>query len=203
MSMVMTLHAVRDETRRRLLHYPPLIWRVLDPADDSLYESACDEFRRNTTSFWGRLFGRGVRSVDAEPLVLSEGEGLVADLDKSWHGLNFLFTGSDEEGNFPLDFLITGGTTLDHVDVGYGPARVFAPEQVAAIWASFSVLSDDALLARYDGSAMKALEIYPDIWGSGSDDISSREYLRDNLASLRAAVAETARRRFALVAAMS
>jgi hypothetical protein len=204
MGMTMTLYAVRDETRRRLLANPPLVWRLIAPDDMQLYESARAEFRRKKGGFWARLFGGGASADTAEaPFALGEGEGLVADLDKAWHGVHYLLTGSDEEGNPPMDFLMADGTLIGDLDVGYGPARAFAPEEVAAIAAGFATVTDVDLLARYDGRAMSALEIYPDIWGLDADDDSSREYLHEHLVVLRLAVAEAARRRFALIAVLS
>ncbi len=47
----------------------------------------------------------------------------MMDIDKAWHGLHFIFTGSDWSGGFPEGFLVTCGKAVGDVDVGYGPAR--------------------------------------------------------------------------------
>jgi hypothetical protein len=50
-----------------------------------------------------RLFRRGRAETAtpeaATPLVLSEGEGDVVDLDKTWHGIHYLLTGTAWEGD--------------------------------------------------------------------------------------------------------
>lgn len=53
---------------------------------------------------------------------LYESDGSSDDeeyLDKAWHGLHFLFTGTAWEGDPPLNFLVSGGREIGDVDVGY------------------------------------------------------------------------------------
>jgi hypothetical protein len=38
----------------------------------------------------------------------SNGNGDELEIDKSWHGLHFLLTGSAREGSFPLNFIVAG-----------------------------------------------------------------------------------------------
>src|ERR1700722_3238791 len=52
------------------------------------------------------------------------------DVDKAWHGLHFLLTGTAWEGAPPLDFIVKGGRQIGDVDVGYGPARAFSSADV-------------------------------------------------------------------------
>ena len=49
------------------------------------------------------------------------------DIDKAWHGLHFLFTGTADEGDEPACFIVRGGEPLD--DDGY--ARALRPDAVA------------------------------------------------------------------------
>lgn len=204
MGMVLELYAVRGETLRRLLADPPLIWKLIAPDDAEIYESARAESRRGKGGFLSRLFG-GEAQVDGDlpPLSFDEDEGSAADLDKSWHGLHFLLTGTDEAGNSPMDFLAVGGEAIGDVDVGYGPARAFSPEAVADIATRLADVSDAELIRRFDGPAMSAKNIYPDIWQRDEDADFALDYLRENLVRLRHAVAEAARRRQALIAVLS
>src|SRR5690349_11334743 len=71
-----------------------------------------------------------LRDSGGEDVGLSENR---LDLDKAWHGLHFLLTGTDWGGTPPLNFIVAGGETIGDVDVGYGPARAFTPEQLAEI----------------------------------------------------------------------
>jgi hypothetical protein len=82
------------------------------------------------------------------------------DIDKSWHAIHFLLTGTAWEGVAPLDFIVNGGASIGDVDVGYGPARGFDSKQVRAIWSALEPLSSKDLDARYDAQRMRKLEIY-------------------------------------------
>src|SRR4051812_22134863 len=55
------------------------------------------------------------------------------DIEKSWHGIHYLLTGTRDEGDGPLNFILAGGQEVGDVDVGYGPARAFTSEQVRGI----------------------------------------------------------------------
>jgi hypothetical protein len=53
----------------------------------------------------------------------SNGKGDELEVDKAWHGLHFLLTGSAWEGSFPLNFIVAGGQEVGD-DLGYGPLEV-------------------------------------------------------------------------------
>ena len=157
MGMVMEVFAVRDATLQRLLADPPLVWQLVAPDDPDMYEQARAEAAASAAGFFARLFGgKSARPAvaDAAPLVLADDEGSVADLDKAWHGLHYLFTGTDEGGNSPLDFLAVGGEEIGTIEVGYGPARALAPPLVAEIAMKLAALSDADLQSRFNGPAM-------------------------------------------------
>lgn len=86
------------------------------------------------------------------------------DMDKAWHCLHFLLTGTAWEGTPPLDFIAKGGTPVGDEDVGYGPARVFRAAEVAAIAAAIAAIGPKELADRFDLQALDALEIYPGRW---------------------------------------
>jgi len=98
--------------------------------------------------------------------------GGMLDVDKAWHGIHFLLTGTAWEGEPPLDFIVRGGRQIGDVDVGYGPARAFTNEELRDIGRAIQPISLDTLRSRFDAARMKALKIYPDIWDrdSASDD---------------------------------
>ncbi len=113
-----------------------------------------------------------------------------ADIDKSWHALHFLFTGTDWEGEFPSCFLVKGGKTIGDVDVGYGPARSFDSAQAREINSFLIAINDDELKSRLDFKKMKQLEIYPHVWNDDAID-SEWEYIQWGLETARRFVAET------------
>src|SRR6187402_1279312 len=83
------------------------------------------------------------------------------DLDKAWHCLHYLLTGSAWDGEEPLNFLVKGGTPLGEEDVGHGPARVFRPLEVAAIADALAPLEAASLVPRLVGQKLDQLGIYP------------------------------------------
>src|SRR5713226_7783659 len=68
-------------------------------------------------------------------------EGLV--LKKAWHAIHFVLTGSPLGGDEPLNFLVSEGTPVGEVDVGYGPARVLSSQQVQALATALAAVDPD------------------------------------------------------------
>lgn len=97
------------------------------------------------------------------------------DIDKGWHGLHFLLTGTADEGEEPACYIWKGGEALD--DEGFG--RALRPDQVRRFGAFLSTLSTADLERRYDHVRMTKLEIYPfDVWKpSATPDDSPFEWL--------------------------
>ena len=84
------------------------------------------------------------------------------DLQKSWHGLNYLLTGGIGGDPLPLGFLINGEPIGE--DLGYGPALLHAPGTVLEIHSALSSVSDEDFWSRFDPAAMERDGIYPGIW---------------------------------------
>jgi len=194
MSMLMSLKRCADEQIQQLLACPELIEAFTAPADMPALQPA-------RPGFFARLLG--VRPQAPAPSAkLPEDwpkaeEADELDLDKAWHGLHYLLTGSDWEGDWPLGFLVAHGTEVGDVDVGYGPARVFTSAQVQEISQALESLTADDLRARYDPARMMELDVYPTVWDSEQDE--AREWLVEPLPALSDFVAETARQGKGLV----
>jgi hypothetical protein len=170
MGMVMGLVAVRDDTIRALLADPPLLWKLLAPDDPELYDAA------RTDS----VLGSGV-----DELRLASGEGENLYLDKSWHGLHYLFTGTAWEGPPPLNFLVAGGEPIGDIDSGYGPSRALTAAEVAQADRALAALSDETIRSRFDPAAMMSAEIYPTIWNRPPEEDDTLGYLIQYLGQLR------------------
>ncbi len=97
-------------------------------------------------------------------------------LEKAWHGLHFLLTGSAWQAEGVLSFLVSGGEPLSDVDLGYGPARFFQPDATQQLDVVLSRFSDDDLWSRFDPARMEAEGIYPGIWDEPEQDLRD-EYL--------------------------
>ena len=97
--------------------------------------------------------------TDAQPEGVSE-----MDVDKAWHGIHFLLCGDAWGGEHPLNFVVSGGTPVGDVDVGYGPARAYTSTEVAEIAQALEPITPDHLRAKYDSKALLDNQIYPEIW---------------------------------------
>jgi hypothetical protein len=190
MGMRVSLASLDDATIQRILKDPPLVWQILAPDDPEPFERAVREAsERDQPGFVARLFGARARveaSPRPAPLNLSDGEGDMGDIDKAWHGIHFLLTGSaDESARPPLNFLMTGGTEVGEEDVGYGPPRVYTAAETRDIAKALATVSDDELRRRYDPDAMMRAEIYPEIWDRDPASDDPLGYLMEYMGVLR------------------
>jgi hypothetical protein len=113
------------------------------------------------------------------------------DLDKSWHAIHFLLTGTAWEGQPPLNFLATGGTEVGD-DLGYGPARCLASAEVRELAKALEALPSETLLKRFNPAAMTAAEIYPEIWDRPPEEDDTRGYVAEFYGDLRSFVLDAA-----------
>jgi hypothetical protein len=98
----------------------------------------------------------------------------VLNLQKSWHTLHYLMTGSALPVDSPVGRAILGGQELGP-DLGYGPGRILTPEQVREVAESLNQLAKEDLVRRSNLSSMVAAEIYA-CRDSGDLDLA-QEYL--------------------------
>lgn len=80
-------------------------------------------------------------------------------LEKSWHSLHYLLTGSAQEVDSPLGNAILGGEEIGP-DLGYGPARFLDTKQVQEVSSTLNKVSSDDLARRFDLKAMMAAKVY-------------------------------------------
>ena len=158
MSMIGNLRQLSDSDLKRLFSSPQMISSYLYTDEDE----------------------------EGEEREEPEGFGPYADIDidKAWHGVHFLLTGDPEGGDFPLCFLVSGGTAIGEDDVGYGPARGFRSSEVKEIAAALKTLDRNMLAARFNWQKMARAKIYPDIW-SRDEEAGNREYLLDAFEAVR------------------
>lgn len=137
-----------------------------------------------------------IERLQAEPqlalnLLLPEDDSAndssVIDLDKSWHGIHYLLTGTAWEGEPPLNVLVAGGTSLPDPDEewGYGPPRLLRPGEIAAVNRALDALSDQDLSGRFDPADMTAKGIYPEIWDRDPQEDDALVYLMEYVSALR------------------
>src|ERR1051326_6595769 len=80
-------------------------------------------------------------------------------LNKAWHALHYVLTGTRLGGDAPLNFLVDEGTPVGDVDVRYGPARVLTSQQVRGSAAALAAIEPDEVarpvdLAKFDEEAI-------------------------------------------------
>ena len=191
MGMIGNLTRVAEETRISLFEAPERINQLLYPE--------FDELPQPKQGLLARLFGKKQEAKVPSPPIDSIPEDDSMDLDKTWHALHFLFTGSDWEGDFPNGFLVSCGEPVGDVDVGYGPAKAFTPTQVSEIMNFLENLDLVDLRKRFDPKKMHEMEIYPSIWDNSADPDQELEYVFGGLDELRDFVKETVSRQMALL----
>ncbi len=101
------------------------------------------------------------------------------DVDKSWHGIHFLLTGTVREGEPPLAWVIFAPKEIGE-DLGHGPARLLMPEQVAEVSKALAPITGDKLKKKCDWTLMNDSQIYPQGWRNGDQD-----YIAENFTQLR------------------
>lgn len=193
MGMALALHTISDENISRVLAEPPLIWRVIAPDNPDVYQRTTTEKK---TGILSRLVGNKPteETANVPDLPKAMGEGVETDLDKAWHGIHYLLTGTAWEGTEPLNFILCGGTPVGDVDVGYGPARVFRSDDVKKIADALSGLDDSTLREQFDPEEMMSLEIYPEIWDRAPEDDDTLGYCIEYVADLRRFLSDAARK---------
>jgi hypothetical protein len=92
-------------------------------------------------------------------------------LKKAWHAIHFVLTGSRLGGDEPLNFLVSEGTPVGEVDVGYGPARVLTSQQVSALATALASVKPEDLAARIDLHKLDEEVIYPGNWQRNGLDV--------------------------------
>jgi hypothetical protein len=205
MGMYVALASLTDATITRLHADPPLAWQIVSPDDPEAVTRARGAPKRR--GLLARLFGRRAAEAPAPaapaPLVLAEDEGEILDLDKSWHGIHYLLTGTAWEGDPPLNFLVTGGHEVGDEEIGSGPARTYTAGETREVATALSALSDAELRARFSPKEMMRLEIYPEIWDRDPAEDDTLGYLMEYLGLLRTAVATVVERGHGLLVTLT
>src|SRR5579872_4450187 len=105
MSMILGMVTLTNTNLDRVLDVPPLIWRVIAPDDPGIYEQSRVELRK-PSFFAGLLGGKPKAQPVISDVPLSANEGKAIDIDKAWHGIHYLLTGTAWAGSAPLSFIV-------------------------------------------------------------------------------------------------
>jgi hypothetical protein len=128
------------------------------------------------------LFALMRQRLGGSPSRKAEGVHTELSLDKAWHGVHFVLSGAVEPGDSLPSQAVLGGTEIGEDFSGYGPARVFAAEQVTDLARALGDPQvEQEASDRYDPQRMAELGIYPFGW----DEEDNREWIFDALYDLR------------------
>jgi hypothetical protein len=119
---------------------------------------------------------------------------LDLDIGETWHGLQYLMTGTSWEGKAPLDFLVRGGEDVGDIPSDEGTARVLTADEVKALSKALDALPRKTLGGRYDATKMQAEDIYPGMWEEPPDDLDPKEELLSYFEELKKFMAAVAKR---------
>jgi hypothetical protein len=131
-----------------------------------------------------------LRAVPADGPIPEAGGSMVS-LEKAWHGLHFLLTGSVMEGAGPLAFILFGGQPVGEDD----STRRMSPDEAQELHIALSAITDEQLWSRFDPAAMT--DVYPMVWDEPEADLRY-EYLM-YFHDLKRFVSEAASHKMALV----
>jgi hypothetical protein len=82
------------------------------------------------------------------------------DIDKAWHGIHYLLTGSIESNSTLASKVIMGSENIGP-DRGYGPAKLLYPTEVKAIAHLLEEITPDVLRRRFKPREMTQVGVYP------------------------------------------
>lgn len=191
MSMIGNLSRIPEDVLVELHKNPKIITGIL-------YEEYDDE-PIEQPGFFSRLLRKKPPSLETQTTNYSLSDDDTTDVDKAWHALHFLLTGSEGDADFPQGFLASCGEEVGDIDVGYGPVRSFSSEQVKGISQFLNSLDKSELRCRFDPAKFKQKNIYPDIWADGKNSKEDWEYLEEYLDQLIRFVNETAEKKMAML----
>lgn len=122
------------------------------------------------------------------------------DLDKAWHGIHFLLTGSAGSNGTLASKVIMGGESIGP-DRGYGPAQLLKPVEVKAIAHLLGETTPDMLRERFKPKEMTRADVYPGMWEEDGDE--NFGYVLDNYKKLVAFYKRAAQRGQAVIFVIS
>lgn len=134
-----------------------------------------------------------LREFDDEEEFFQELEKApYVEVNKQWHGLHYLLTGTAAGISTPEGFLVSGGEEIGP-DGGYGAARLFSPREVDDIHSAIVDVSEEELWSRFNSDQMNADQVYPSLDWHEEPELTQKSYLA-TFRELKATVDQASRR---------
>ena len=124
-------------------------------------------------------------------------------IDKAWHGIGFLLTGSAWEGNELLNFLVSGGEPIEGTDSGYGEDRLFTSDEVKKIDEALQGISKEDFESRFDSAKMMKEDIYPTIWDRPKEEDDTLGYISEYFGELKRYIHRTCEQNMGMIVGLS
>jgi hypothetical protein len=142
-----------------------------------------------------------VGEIEAKPGMVDEllERDTAVSVEKMWHALHWLLTGSISGGEEPRALTLLGGREIGP-DLGYGPARILSSEQVRVVSRALDELPFDEVFAEFDAEEMTRANVYPNVWDEPVDEL--REELEHYYGEIVSAYAGAAQRGDAMLLAI-
>ena len=190
MSMISCLRQVSDEEIDKLLQNPKYIREFLNGIQKPPEKRGFLRF----------LFTAKIK-IHSEPVPewVHNTESIEECLDKGWHGIHYLLTETDWEGNEPLCYLVKGGEEIGDIDVGYGPARAIKSQQVKKFADALNIINVEELKKKFNPQKMIELDIYPTIWNRDPKEDDTLGYIIEFFNILRSFVNQAAEKNKGLI----
>lgn len=140
--------------------FDPAMTGQLPPDTAALFNQSMDSIKE---------LGRGMieeikkKHPDEFEDVSKEIETPALSLQKEWHALHYLLTGTVWEAKGTIGQTLLGGQEIGE-DLGYGPVRYLTPEEVQDVNEALSGITEADIKANFDPQKMTAMEIYPGHW---------------------------------------
>jgi Domain of unknown function (DUF1877) len=177
MGIAYCLLRVRPEIVERLRGRPKAVAEYIY-GDADLYEPV-------RPGLFARLFGRAKSEPVEDTIELpARDDSVETDLDKSWHIIHYLLTGTVDKSPDPLGLIADDTDPIADIDLGLGKPNVISAEAVKAFSEAAAALSEEAFLSRCDLQTMPVSKIYfCKEFGGDSEDLG--EYALENFRNLR------------------
>lgn len=139
----------------------------------TLTQEKLDDLKQHPGKVRHFIFAKNGSNDDAE----------LFDLDKAWHGIQYLLNGATFGGDEPLGWAVFGDQEVSD-DLGKGPARCLTARQVAMVSAALQEIPATMLAQRFDAAKMEKAQVYPEgMWIT--DGAQALHYLLEHYSRLQ------------------